>query len=77
MADRGVVRARRLYTGAEDTPLDDRAIVIEAGRKLADLRKRIDDCGLTVESAISFPRWIVDDDATGEPRQDGRCSIVR
>ncbi|UCD50510.1 MAG: sugar phosphate isomerase/epimerase [Phycisphaerales bacterium] len=36
---------------------------VEAGGKLADLRKRIEDRGLTVESAISFPRWIVDDDA--------------
>ncbi len=33
------------------------------GGKLADIRKRIEDHGLTVESAISFPRWIVDDDA--------------
>lgn len=36
---------------------------VEAGGKLIDLRKRIEDRGLTVESAISFPRWIVDDDA--------------
>jgi len=36
---------------------------VEAGGKLSDLRKRIADRGLTVESAISFPRWIVDDDA--------------
>ena len=36
---------------------------VEAGGKLGDLRKRIEDRGLTVESAISFPRWIVDDDA--------------
>jgi len=35
---------------------------VEAGGKLTDLRKRIEDRGLTVESAISFPRWIVDDD---------------
>lgn len=35
---------------------------VKAGGKLADLRKRIGDRGLTVESAISFPRWIVDDD---------------
>jgi 2-keto-myo-inositol isomerase len=34
-----------------------------AGGKLSDLRKRVEDHGLTVESAISFPRWIVDDDA--------------
>lgn len=36
---------------------------VQAGGKLADLRKRLEDRGLTVESAISFPRWIVDDDA--------------
>ncbi len=33
-----------------------------SGGNLRDLRKRIEDHGLTVESAISFPRWIVDDD---------------
>ncbi len=35
----------------------------KAGGSLADIRKRVEDRGLTVESAISFPRWIVDDDA--------------
>ena len=35
----------------------------EGGGSLADLKKRIADLGLTVESAIGFPRWIVDDDA--------------
>jgi 2-keto-myo-inositol isomerase len=34
----------------------------EAGRNLKDLRKRIADLGLTVESAISFFQWIIDDD---------------
>ncbi len=34
-----------------------------SGGKLSDIRKRLEDHGLTVESAISFPRWIVDDDA--------------
>jgi sugar phosphate isomerase/epimerase len=34
-----------------------------SGGTLRDIRKRIEDKGLTVESAISFPRWIVDDDA--------------
>jgi sugar phosphate isomerase/epimerase len=32
-----------------------------AGGNLKDLRKRIADLGLTVESAISFFRWIIDD----------------
>lgn len=36
---------------------------IRSGGTLRDIRKRIEDKGLTVESAISFPRWIVDDDA--------------
>jgi 2-keto-myo-inositol isomerase len=35
---------------------------VEGGGTLKDLRKRIVDLGLTVESAISFFRWIVDDD---------------
>ncbi len=35
----------------------------EAGGGLSDIRKRIEDHGLTVEGAISFARWIVDDDA--------------
>ena len=34
-----------------------------SGGTLRDIRKRIEDRGLSVESAISFPRWIVDDDA--------------
>ena len=36
---------------------------VKAGGKLADIRKQIEDRGLTVEGAISFPQWIVDDDA--------------
>ena len=36
---------------------------VKAGGKLADLRKRIEDRGLTVEGAISFTQWVVDDDA--------------
>ena len=36
---------------------------IESGGTAKELRKRIADLGITVESAISFPRWIVDDDA--------------
>jgi sugar phosphate isomerase/epimerase len=35
----------------------------EGGGNLNELRKRIADIGLTVESAISFCQWIVDDDA--------------
>ena len=36
---------------------------VKAGGKLTDARKRIEDQGLTVENAISFSRWVVDDDA--------------
>jgi len=36
---------------------------VEGGGKLKDLRKRITDGGLTMESAIGFANWIVDDDA--------------
>ena len=35
----------------------------KSGGSLTELRRRIGDLGLTVESAISFSRWIVDDDA--------------
>lgn len=34
----------------------------KAGGSLPDLKRRIADLGLTVESAIGFPQWIVDDD---------------
>jgi sugar phosphate isomerase/epimerase len=36
---------------------------VEGGGSLADLKKRIDDLGLTVVSAIGFTSWAVDDDA--------------
>jgi len=36
---------------------------VTSGGSLKDVRKRIMDLGLTVESAIAFSRWIVDDDA--------------
>ena len=35
---------------------------VQEGGSLKDLRKRIDDAGLTVESAIGFAQWIVDDE---------------
>lgn len=34
----------------------------KAGGSLSDLKKMIDDAGLTVESAIGFAKWIVDDE---------------
>jgi sugar phosphate isomerase/epimerase len=36
---------------------------VKNGGDLDDLKKRISDLGLVVESAIGFPEWIVDDDA--------------
>jgi sugar phosphate isomerase/epimerase len=36
---------------------------VEGGGSLADLKKRIEDNGLSVESAIGFAGWIVDDEA--------------
>src|SRR5438876_5005102 len=36
---------------------------VKNGGNLKDLGKRIADAGLTVESAIGFAEWIVDDDA--------------
>jgi sugar phosphate isomerase/epimerase len=36
---------------------------VEKGGKLSDLAKRISDAGLTVDSAIGFAQWIVDDEA--------------
>ncbi len=35
----------------------------KSGGSLLDLKKKIADLGLTVESAIGFPQWAVDDDA--------------
>src|SRR5205807_2064393 len=36
---------------------------VKEGGSLADLRKRIGDAGLSVEDAIGFVEWAVDDDA--------------
>ncbi len=41
---------------------------VDQGGKLSELKKRVDDAGLTVESAIGFAQWIVDDDTA---RADG------
>jgi 2-keto-myo-inositol isomerase len=37
---------------------------VKGGGSLSDLKKRIDDLGITVEDAIGFAQWIVDDEAT-------------
>jgi len=62
----GIVRELEIaaeagYQGVEPW-LRDIEKYVEDGGKLADLRKRIEDLGLTVESAIGFAEWIVDDD---------------
>lgn len=36
---------------------------VAQGGTLSDLKKRIADAGLTIESAIAFANWIVDDDS--------------
>lgn len=36
---------------------------VESGGKPGDVKKRAEDLGIRIESAIGFPRWIVDDDA--------------
>lgn len=36
---------------------------LKNGGALADLRKRLNDSGLSVEGAISFPEWLVNDEA--------------
>ena len=43
---------------------------VKSGGKLADLKTRIADAGLTVEGAIGFPEWIVNDDAKREKGMD-------
>jgi sugar phosphate isomerase/epimerase len=37
---------------------------MKAGGKLGDIRKLVEDRGLSVEGAISFAQWVVDDEAT-------------
>ena len=53
--------ARAGYDAIEPWMREIDAYVAQGG-SLADLRKRIEDHGLSVESAIGFARWIVDDD---------------
>ncbi|HAA63429.1 MAG TPA: xylose isomerase, partial [Planctomycetaceae bacterium] len=49
------------YTGIEPWIREIDQYVRDGG-SLKDLRKRITDAGLRVESAIGFAQWIVDDD---------------
>ncbi|NET38474.1 MAG: sugar phosphate isomerase/epimerase [Cyanothece sp. SIO1E1] len=54
------VAAQAGYSSVEPWIRTIRAYMDDGG-SLKDLKKRIDDLGLTVESAIGFARWIVDD----------------
>ncbi len=50
------------YSGIEPWIRTIRAYM-ESGGKLSDLKKRLDDRGIQVESAIGFANWIVEDSA--------------
>jgi 2-keto-myo-inositol isomerase len=67
IADVVDVAARAGYQAIEPW-LDELDAHVKAGGSLADLGKRIRDHGLTVESAIGFAEWVVDDD---EKRKKG------
>ncbi|MHC4166379.1 MAG: sugar phosphate isomerase/epimerase family protein [Planctomycetota bacterium] len=67
------IAARAGYTGIEPWV---RKISDYAGQggNLRDIRRQLSDSGVTVESAIDFSRWIVDDDAE---RQKGFEQVKR
>src|SRR5437870_1714055 len=56
------VAAQTGYHGIEPwiSSIDD---YTKSGGSLKDLRKRLDDFGLTVQSAIGFAEWLVEDEA--------------
>ncbi len=54
--------AKAGYDGIEPW-ISDIKKYVESGGSLSDLNNRISDAGLTVDSAIGFSKWIVDDDA--------------
>jgi 2-keto-myo-inositol isomerase len=56
------VSAKAGYSGVEPW-IRKITAYLESGGTLPELRKRLEDIGLTVEGAIDFARWIVDDDA--------------
>lgn len=56
------VAARAGYQAIEPW-VNEIEVYVQEGGSLADLKKRISDSGLTVESAVGFAEWIVDDDA--------------
>ncbi|TWT32898.1 sugar phosphate isomerase/epimerase family protein [Blastopirellula retiformator] len=56
------IAAKAGYSGVEPW-INKISAYQEAGGSLEDLRKRIADHGMQVESAIGFAQWIVDDEA--------------
>jgi 2-keto-myo-inositol isomerase len=62
IAEEIAVAARAGYDAIEPW-VDSLGDYVAKGGTLSDLRKRATDSGLTVEGAIGFPEWIVDDDA--------------
>lgn len=56
------IAAKAGYEGME-VWIDELDRYVQSGGSLKDLGTRFRDKGLTVESAIGFPEWIVDDDA--------------
>jgi 2-keto-myo-inositol isomerase len=56
------IAARAGYSGIEPW-IEEIDRYVQGGGSLPDLKNRLNDHGLTVESAIGFPEWIVDDDA--------------
>ncbi|PRY14346.1 sugar phosphate isomerase/epimerase [Pontibacter ummariensis] len=50
--------------GSVEIWMDSLQAYLDGGGTLPDARKRLDDLGLTVENAIGFAQWIVDDEAT-------------
>ena len=61
--DREVEVAAKAGFDAIEPWLENISRFVEAGGSLADLRRRIEDAGLTVEGAIGFAPWCVDVDA--------------
>jgi 2-keto-myo-inositol isomerase len=61
LAETVELAAKAGYSGIEPW-MDEIERHRDGGGSLADLKKRIADSGLTVESAIGFAEWIVDDD---------------
>ncbi len=67
------IAAKAGYTGIEPWVGKVRDYAANGG-SLKDIRRRLEDSGVTVESAIDFSRWIVDDDAE---RQKGVEQVKR